>query len=189
MTYGPSLSRARGRLRQHGREPRRAYHRMPEFQIVASSLAARLRGAPSARSWAGCLSSATTARRSGPTGRTSRASTTTPRRTARSPGRRSRAGCHVFLREAARHDRGRGQASSTRRRSGSQAGCRYILRVPPAWTRFIEIARYSRQAARHADEPEPAEPRARLELAPQADGLDEPHRGLRRPLRGRHVAR
>ena len=90
-----------------------------------------------------------------------------PRRL-RQRGHRGRLPC--VLREAARGHR-RGGPGDRRRGAGEepQAGGRLHPARPPGVDEVHRDRAHARQAAGHAHEPEPAEPRAGLELAPQPD--------------------
>ena len=166
----------------------RAYHKMPEFEIVGLvSRGPTSRGAAQQRA-----------------GRPARV-----RRLLRGPCRHqarrrqhqhlprdaravcesgNRCGLSRVLRKAAGRDR---RGGSEHRRPGAREPPQAGRRIHPARSPGLDPVHrnraHARQTARHADEPESAEPRARVEHPPEAHGVDEPDRRLRRPLRRRHV--
>ena len=140
----------------------RAYHKMPEFEIVGlvsrgpasrEALSKELGGLPEFSDYYEALP------RPSPT---SSASTRIPRRTRPYAKAAIKAGCHVFCEKPLAETVAEAQSIvDAARASRRKLVIGYILRVHPAWIRFIEIARTLGQAAGDADEPEPAEPRRR----------------------------
>ena len=63
----------------------------------------------------------------------------------------------------------------------------YILRVHPAWQKFIELARTLGKPLVMRMNLNQQSHGAGVGHAPQSDEVDEPDRRLRRPLRGRDV--
>ena len=166
----------------------RAYHQMPEFEIaglVSRGPASRARAQQGAGRPPGVRGLLPGARGHAPRRREHQHVSRDPRRLRAS---RHRGRLPRLLREAAGRDR-RGGAVHRRRRAARQpqAGDRLHPARPPGVDAVHRDRPDARQAAGDADEPEPAEPWPELELAPQPDGLDEPDRRLRRPLRRRHV--
>ena len=107
-----------------------------------------------------CRSSATTTLRWPRPSPMSSASTRIPKRMRRMRRAAIEAGCHVFCEKPLAETVEEAQSIvDAAVGNGRKLVIGYILRVHPAWIRFIEIARTLGQAAGHADEPEPAEPR------------------------------
>ena len=167
----------------------RAYHRMPEFEIVglvsrgpdarATRSATELGGLPEFADYDEAL-------------RATRPDVVSINTYPETHGPFARAaieaGCHVFCEKPLATTVEEAQAVvDAARAARPQAGDRLHPARPPGLDAVHRDRPHAGQAARDADEPQPAEPRAGLELAPQPDGVDEPHRRLRRPLRRRHV--
>ena len=121
----------------------RAYHKMPEFEIVglvSRGPASRARAQPRARRPARVQRLLRGARR--PPGPTSSASTPIRRRTGRTRARRSRPAATSSARSRwPRPSRRRSRSSTPRAAHNRKLVIGYILRVHPAWIRFIELAR------------------------------------------------
>ena len=167
----------------------RAYHKMPEFEIVglvSRGPASRAALEQGTRRAAGIRRLLPGAR--GHADPTSSASTRIPRRTARTRAPPSRRAATSSARSPWPKPSHEAQSIVDAARAGEpEAGHRLHPARAPGVGAVHRDRPHARQAARDADEPEPAEPRPELDVAPQSDGLDEPDRRLRRPLRRRHV--
>ena len=97
------------------------------------------------------------------------------------------AGCHVFCEKPLAETVAEAQSLVDARAPRAQAGDRLHPARPPRVAEVHRDRADARQAARHADEPQPAERRRVWDFAQEPDGFDEPHRRLRRALRGRDV--
>ena len=166
----------------------RAYHRMPEFEIVGlvsrgpasrRALSTELGGLPEFGDYYEALGT-----------RPDVVSINTYPEThgAYAPARRSRPAATSSARSPWPKASRRRRRSSTRRaRERRKLVVGYILRVHPAWIRFIEIARTLGKPLVMRMNLNQQSHGPDVDVAPQPDELDEPDRGLRRPLRGRHV--
>ena len=82
------------------------------------------------------------------------------------------AGCHVFVEKPLATTVDGAQAVVDKARADRQeAGHRLHPARPPGVAGVHQARPHARQAAGHAHEPQPAEPGAGLELAPQPDGI------------------
>ena len=166
----------------------RAYHKMPEFEIVGLvSRGPESRGALS-KELGGSPSSAITMRRS--RRRSPTPSASIPIRSTHAAYARAaiEAGCHVFCEKPLAETVEEAQSIvDAARRAQAQARHRLHPARPSGLDEVRRGRAHARQAARDADEPQSAEPRQGLGHAPRPDGLDEPDRRLRRPLRRRDV--
>ena len=168
----------------------RAYHKMPEFEIVGlvsrgpasrGALSTELGGLPRVQR---LLRGARRRRKPDVVSINTYPETHGALRAAR----RIEAGCHVFCEKPLAETVEEAQAIvDAARAQRAQAGGRLHPARPPRLDAVHRDRPHARQAAGHAHEPEPAEPRPGVGLAPQPDGLDEPDRRLRRPLRRRDV--
>ena len=141
----------------------RAYHKMPEFEIVGlvsrgptsrEALSKELGGLPEFSDYYDALAA---------TRPDAVSINTYPETHAPVRAGGARGGLPRVLREAAGRDRRGGAGDRGRRvaRDSRKLVIGYILRVHPAWVRVHRDRAHAGQAAGDAHEPEPAEPRAR----------------------------
>ena len=167
----------------------RAYHRMPEFEIVGLvSRGPASRGALER----GARRRARVRRLRRRLSRSTRPDVVSINTYPETHGPYARAaldaGCHVFCEKplATTVEEAQAIVDAARARDRKLV-VGYILRVHPAWARFIEIARtLGKPLVMRMNLNQQSHGEA-WQLAPQPDGLDEPDRRLRRALRRRHV--
>ena len=167
----------------------RAYHKMPEFEIVGlvsrgaasrEALSKELGGLPRVqRLLRGARRDQARRRQHQHLSRNACA--------VRQGGHRGR--LPRLLREAAGRNRrgGAGDRRCRARGNGRKLVIGYILRVHPAWIRFIEIARTLGKPLVMRMNLNQQSHGPTWDVAPQPDEVDEPDRRLRRPLRRRDV--
>ncbi len=167
----------------------RAYHKMPEFDIVGlvsrgpesrGALSKELGGLPEFSDYYQALAQTKpdAVQHQHLSGHARRL------RARRDRGRRPR-----LLREAARRNRrgGRSRSSTPRSRHKRKLVIGYILRVHPAWTKFVEVARtLGKPLVMRMNLNQQSRGKA-WDTHSAPDGLAEPDRRLRRPLRRRDV--